>query len=408
MGASGSLRMSAKRANKRKPLLPGLEYHRGKWRWRKMIQGVRHTFQLQAATEAAAIAEALALQAQPNLYDLGEWDVEVKSYLREMVALKKMSADNAKNREGSLLRIKGKLGVETPRAATLPLLTTWLAGEIKEHPESSTPATYLNHLKTFFRYLKERGKLASDPTVGLAGPPVQKRLRDRFLYPEQVMELLKAAKEKGDRDLEFIIALGCECGMRRSEIASARPEWFDLRLGVVTIPAEDGRFKRKGREGERRPATIPLSRTVLEIIKRHEILPSPFVVNPEKLWGKWRYRFDFRKRLKNFFLKNGLDDVTIHDMRRTFGSNRVSAGVSLEKVANWQGIDTKTAWERYARFIPADEDINRGTALEETKAVVPAEGDPLQRLRTLKALHAEGMISKEEFQAKRDGILSVL
>ena len=42
----------------------------------------------------------------------------------------------------------------------------------------------------------------------------------------------------------------------------------------------------------------------------------------------------------------------LDEMRRSFASNRVSAGVSIEKVANWLGDSTAVAWTNYSRFPP--------------------------------------------------------
>lgn len=369
-----------------------------------MVDGRRHTFVLQATTLEGAVAEALMLRANPNIYELGAWAQEVEAYLADAVRRRKISVDTANTRRGSLMRLKEKLGVESPRSVTPLMMERWLEEVVAEHPGNSTASTYQTHAKAFFRFLKKAGKVHLDPTEALLSPPHQKVLREVFLPAEEVRALLTAARAKGDRDLEFILAMGFECGMRRSEIASAKPEWFDLKVGVVTVPVLDDRFKRKGREGRRKSATIPLSTPFLEIIARHG-LPSPFVVMPEKLWGDWIYRFDFRKRLKNFFLSHGHEELTIHDMRRSFASNRVSAGVSIEKVANWLGIDVKTAWERYSRFIPADEEINRGAAVKaEEKEVAPAGA--AERLKGLKELRESELITEVEYAAKRDEIIA--
>jgi hypothetical protein len=128
--------------------------------------------------------------------------------------------------------------------------------------------------------------------------------------------------------------------------------------------------------------------------------------------GKNRYRFEFKKRLKGFMTARGLGNVTIHDMRRSFASNRVSAGVSIEKVANWMGIDVKTAWKHYARFIPADEEINRGSArgVESEKGEVRSGETKTvrQRLEAVQELLDAGLIRPEEAEAKRAVILGDL
>lgn len=78
--------------------------------------------------------------------------------------------------------------------------------------------------------------------------------------------------------------------------------------------------------------------------------------------GSWRYRYDFRKAYDTYMKPQGYGGVTAHDMRRSFASNRVSAGVSIEKVANWLGDTIQVAWKNYSRFLPVDRDINLGAA----------------------------------------------
>ena len=213
-------------------------------------------------------------------------------------------------------------------------------------------------------------------------------------------------------------------------MVACRATWFDLPRGCVTVPPSDakeagavaaGVWRRKGRAGRRRAATVPLSEVMLELIAHHG-LPEPFVIAPKKAWGKSRYRFEFRKRFEAFMAAAGVPEVTIHDLRRSFGSNRVSAGVSIEKVANWMGIDPKTAWARYARFVPADGDINKGSAgaagaagaagkaeilkAETLKLEMPkAAEDFAGRLGKVEALFAAGLITAEERAAKRAAIL---
>jgi len=397
------------------PPLPGLEKHRQKWRWRTRFEGRRLTFTLRARDETEAIAEVLELRRNPAIYQLGAWQAEATAYIAVGKATRKLSERNGDNRLSALLAAGKALGVASPRQVTTPMVANWLAAEEKRLPGSTSPGTYLRHLRAFFKHLLLLGKVTYDPTTGITATARDKNLRDVFIPAEDLRILLDAARQKSDRDLEFILALGAECGMRRGEISSCRPEWFDLRAGSLTIPVIDGRFERKGKAGRKKSATLPISSTMREIIAHHG-LPAPFVIVPDKEWGKNRYRFEFGKRLYLFLEKHGFGHVTIHDLRRSFGSNRVSAGVSIEKVANWMGIDPDTAWKHYARFLPVDAEIDRGTAAKPVEAVAPpaapenppAALDVKARLARIEELHQEGLITDEERAAKREEILAQL
>jgi integrase len=301
------------------------------------------------------------------------------------------------------------------------MLQRWLAVLVEQHGASATVQTYLANVKTFFRYLTDEGILPKNPCASLQIPFFRQGRRETFLPAGEVAKLFALARLEPCGDLEWVLAMGFECGMRRGEIASARAEWIDLRTGCLRIPEEDGRFTRKGREGGRREAIIPLSRVVLEIIERRGI-PTPFLIRPEKEWGTWIYRTDFRKLIMNFFTAQGHPELTIHDMRRSFASNKVSAGVSIEKVANGLAIDVQTAWKRYSRFVPGDSEINVGSAgtvraevptsartvLADSPTPVPertAAETMAARLATLNDLRAAGVVTDEEFAARRAGIL---
>ena len=378
-----------------------------------MREGVRHTFNLVATSQDEAIVEVMELRKNPRLFELGEWNREVDVYIAQALLKKRFSPVNADNRRLALVAIGRQMGVTSPRSVTPALVNRWLVGELERLGRTISVVNYFERLRTFLRWLVMQGKLSMDPTVGVEAPKVDKVMREVFVPFEQVAQLLADARGLGDRDLEWVLALGFECGMRRGEISACHASWFDLRLGSVTIPVASREFSRKGEEGRRRSATIPLSEVMLELV-RHHGLGTGYVVAPQKeTIGKNRYRFEFKKRLKGFMTARGLGNVTIHDMRRSFASNRVSAGVSIEKVANWMGIDVKTAWKHYARFIPADDEINRGSARKEEsrkpKAEIGKTGKTVrERLEELQELLAAGLIRPEEAEAKRERILAEL
>lgn len=86
------------------------------------------------------------------------------------------------------------------------------------------------------------------------------------------------------------------------------------------------------------------------------------MIAPQKLKkGENRYRFDFSKRFENYVRSQGVR-TTFHDLRRTFASLRVSAGVSPYKIAKWLGNSIQMVEQVYGHLIPADTDVNVGVA----------------------------------------------
>ncbi len=397
-----------------------------------MVEGIRHNIPLAALTEATAIQEVLELQKRPLARVAGSWEDDVETYLRAGRGAGKLSDSTAETRGIVLLAIGKELNLQHTRSFTPALAARWHQLQIakaaqavkdgKAPPNPNTPRDYLAHLRAFCKWCVATNRMTADPTAEIDLGPREDNTREIFLEAQEIAVLLAAARNAGDRDMEFIIALGCECGMRRGEIAACRPEWFDMTRRSVTIPASEakdiaapaaGKWKRKGQDGRRRAVTIPLSDVMIEIIAHHG-LPKPFVVAPQKKeWGKSRYRFEFAKRYRKFMDEHAPRRVTIHDCRRSFGSNRVSAGVSLDKVANWLGIRRATAEKRYTRFIPADPEINRGSSVAAvvvapvappTTAAAPL--DVAARLGKVESLHQAGLITDEERAAKRSALLA--
>jgi integrase len=84
------------------------------------------------------------------------------------------------------------------------------------------------------------------------------------------------------------------------------------------------------------------------------------MIQPSKLKAvRHRYRFDFIKRFERLIREQGIV-CSYHDLRRTFASLKVSAGVSLFKVASWCGHRTSVCEESYAHLVPMDDQIDVG------------------------------------------------
>ena len=84
------------------------------------------------------------------------------------------------------------------------------------------------------------------------------------------------------------------------------------------------------------------------------------MIQPSKLKAvHHRYRFDFIKRFERLIREQGIV-CSYHDLRRTFASLKVSAGVSLFKVASWCGHRTSVCEESYAHLVPMDDQIDVG------------------------------------------------
>lgn len=232
--------------------------------------------------------------------------------------------------------------------------------EMRADKNPHTADAYLVVVRYWFRWLRERGKLRSDPTAGIDPPKLPMMVRKVFLSPERARKFLDACE---DEEMKFILYCAVQQGMRKMEVIEARREWFDLEEGLIHIQKTET-FEPKGRRNRTVPMTDEFRNWLREWLTPHpnplpeaERGPDDFMLKPDVVRGRYRYRYDFRTRFENYVAAQG-ESITFHDLRRTFGSLLVSRGVSLYKVAKWLGDTLKVAESTYGHLVAQDEEIN--------------------------------------------------
>jgi len=265
------------------------------WRYKRMVDGEVHRVSFKARTEAQAVQTAMRLAKRGNLALNGSWEKAVERYVVEAQGAGRLSDAYGRSRRNVLKKAARDMGAERPDQITPSKVERWFQAVIDERG-GSTANRYLAHLSVFSKWMIDRGWMLLDPTEGIEKVIVQRKARDVFVSAEVVSALLEAAKEEGDPELELILLLGFECGMRHGEISSAAASWVDLKAGLITIPAteaEDGKrgFRRKGREGRRRAVTVPMVEELREWFVRNGV-PEPFLLRPDITWGEFEYRYE--------------------------------------------------------------------------------------------------------------------
>lgn len=324
------------------------------WWFRYQLDGRQVRVPLKTRDRRKAIEAAEAILATPQVKEARSWELELRDYLADRLAKNKMSANAVKARYDVLMRFARETGVHTARSVTLPILRSWYASLAdREKPIAEVTAqTYVRWVRTFLSYLAERGRI-----VQRLGEIEMAQLRSGRRKPFCTAEQVRALKQAtNDRRLLFILYCGFDAGLRRGEIAEARPEWFDLRNGLLHLQPSDT-WQPKDRDAR----TIPLTKEFQDFLAVYG-LPSPFMLpeRPMKRKRAWRYRYDFRRPFEDLMAQLGCEWVTPHTMRRTFASLKVSAGVSLYKVAIWLGDLERVVQDHYGFLIPQDSDIERG------------------------------------------------
>ena len=322
-------------------LVPGL-YRRGETYWLKFYHDghcVRQS--LGTADLSLAIQKAEIARRTPLLEESGRWAGEVKLYVSERIHQGRLSRMYGRAREYALLSEAKRMNWVRPQQLTAPVLQAWYEGLRKSQSEN-TAIGYLAHVRGFCAWLLERGKIRENPALTVKRSRTRATPRKNFCSKETVRRLIDAC---ADPEMRFVLYCGFHCGMRKGEIVNARPDWFVLGAasGEETNGRVDIRIRPKGTlyptdpgwkpkvGGER---SVPLTAAFRAFLRGGELaLDGPFVLEPRKVKaGRSAYRYDFRKPFENLLAACRIVGVTTHDMRRTFASLRVMAGVSLDPV----------------------------------------------------------------------------
>ncbi len=156
----------------------------------------------------------------------------------------------------------------------------------------------------------------------------------------QLKELLSAATEHGQGNIQLVFALAGYAGLRKREILAARWEWIDWDRKTISVYQGDG-FTTKNSKGRMLPLHSEL-RAVLEPHRRDSgYIYKPLAVNKP---GK-RYRYT---KLDHYFNRVAQElnfhdaagesiHVTPHTLRHTFGTLLLKGGALIANISQWMG-----------------------------------------------------------------------
>jgi integrase len=170
--------------------------------------------------------------------------------------------------------------------------------------------------------------MTTNPCKGVKRHPEQKRRRYmKGAEPARIAELLDESKEKSPAGVAFIYLLiltGARCG----EIAGAKWSW--LHGNTLHLP--------DSKTGEKQ---IYMPAAAMDIIGRlprtaHGTLTG--IKSPKKLWERIRK-------------EAGCPDLRLHDLRHSFASAAISAGLSLAQIGELLGHKNTQTTKRYAHLV---------------------------------------------------------
>jgi len=220
------------------------------------------------------------------------------------------------------------------------LVEGFIVDMVKQNKKPATVNKYLVILKHMLKKAVEWNMVEEKVLKKLSSIKALKNnnKRLRYLTKEEIHRLLSFC----DDHLYPIVFTALNTGMRKSEILSLKWSNIDLENGYIYV--EDSK------SGESR--TIPMNRMLLEMFRRmfkERKKDVDFVfVNP-KTGDRYRnIKTAFNSALKKAQIKN----FHFHDLRHTFASHLVMAGVDLTTVKELLGHRDIKMTLRYSHLAP--------------------------------------------------------
>jgi integrase/recombinase XerD len=222
----------------------------------------------------------------------------------------------------------------------------------------------LSALKSFFRFLVRRLLILQDPTAGLEGPRMEKRLPRTILTPREARQLVEAPAARtpvGLRDRAILETLYAT-GIRASELIQLSPFDVDTEEGMLRVV--------RGKGGKDR--NVPLTRAAAAAIRdylargRPRLLSVPrngaglypakaqkrLFVSPR---GGVLYRATLDKLVIRWAREAGLKKhVTPHVFRHSVATQLLRHGADIRHIQALLGHASLATTERYTRVEISD------------------------------------------------------
>jgi integrase len=206
-----------------------------------------------------------------------------------------------------------------------------------ERIKEVSPATVnrnLTCLKSMFNKAIQWGKLEENPfrAVKLLK---ENNKRLRYLEKEEIIRLLARCT----KHLRPIVVIALNTGMRKGEILGLKWQDIDFKQGII--------YLYNTKNGEKREIPInEMAKTALIRTLKHPDSPYVFCDKNGNLIR------DFRKSFFTALKKSGIINFRFHDLRHTFASQLVMAGVDLNTVRELLGHKSLEMTLRYAHLSP--------------------------------------------------------
>lgn len=208
-----------------------------------------------------------------------------------------------------------------------------------------------------------------NPAHGIAKFPEQSR--DRFLQSDELPKFFQAVAQEENKTIRDYVLMSLLTGARRSNVLAMR--WQDINFERAEWRIEETK--------NGTPQTVALSPEAIEILQNRSTSDNTVFVFPGS--GKDGHLMEPKKGWKRILERAGIDNLRIHDLRRTLGSWQAKTGASLAIIGKSLNHKNQNTTAIYARLDldPVRDSVNKATSAMLTAAGLRQSADavPLKR-----------------------------
>jgi excisionase family DNA binding protein len=180
-------------------------------------------------------------------------------------------------------------------------------------------------LKTMFNWAIQEGLLDVNPVRKIKFYSELDNVRDRLLSEEEEERLLATIAPHA----RLFIVVALHTGLRFGEIKGLK--WKDVSFEKAQLKIENTKSKKA--------RFVPINSMLLELLKnlKTEDGDSPDVFRVK----------DVHKAFENACSRAGIEGLTFHDLRRTFGTRLIEKGVDIVTISKLYGHSSVLVTQRY-------------------------------------------------------------
>jgi len=207
----------------------------------------------------------------------------------------------------------------------------------------------LERIRSIFNKAIDWGWTGTNPAVGIK--KYKEKSRDRFLQPDELPRFFTALANEPNETARDFFMISLLTGARKSNTLAMR--WKDINFTTETWRIEETK--------NADPLTVHLPKQAMDILTaRKWQSESPWVFAGHGAKGHFA---DPKKAWSRILKEAGIENLRIHDLRRTLGSYQAATGANGYIIGKSLGHKSQQSTAIYARLNldPVRDSVNKAT-----------------------------------------------